>query len=701
MNTQVVVKTRKQVSPLGLARAAWLVLAALILVALVQAAPVYLAQQTQICTADSSLCVQQGLMTVENLRQLNTMGVTLQTWGAYTLISHLILNLLFFLTALVIFLRKPGEWMPLFVAFFLLTFSANNGVINALGLAGAAWTFFAKSLTAGSWVGFLLFFTLFPGGHFAPRWMRWVVLVYSVLILTSLVFSGTFLDIGTILPWFGMVYFPSLFALMLGAQVYRYRRISTANQRRQTKWVVYGISMMLVLAIAFSLPMIFSPAYNQSTFVFVLSGGLANYILLLLPLSIAVAMLRSRLWEIDTLINRTLVYGVLTLVIGASYVLIVGALTSLFKIQDDLWVSLLVTGLVAVLFQPLRGWLQQGVNRLMYGQRDEPYTILSRLGARLETSLTPDLVLPAIVETTVQALKLPYAAILISSGESQVLGDEYPNHSEKWNQAVDLIHFPILYQGEVLGELVVAPRAPGEPFTEPDERLLADLVRQAGTAIHAVRLAIDLQHAREQLVLALEEERRRLRRDLHDGLGPSLANIAMLAETARDLYEKDPIQAEALLNKAVSQTQEAIEDIRRLVYNLRPPALDELGLIGALREQIGEYEHTGIEFQFSAPDSLPQLPAAVEVAAYRITLEAVNNVVQHAKSKQCSISLVLAETLDLNIWDDGSGVPERHHAGVGLQSMRERAAELGGICMIESSERGTSIQVKLPFLKVG
>jgi signal transduction histidine kinase len=413
------------------------------------------------------------------------------------------------------------------------------------------------------------------------------------------------------------------------------------------------------------------------------------------------AMLRSRLWEIDILINRTLVYGVLTLVIGALYVLIVGALSSIFKIQDDLWVSLLVTGLVAVLFQPLRGRLQQGVNRLMYGQRDEPYTVLSRLSARLETSLAPDAVLPAIVETTAQALKLPYAAILLGSGESQALGAEYPGHSEKWKQALDLIHFPILYQAETLGELVVAPRAPGESFTEPDERLLADLVRQAGTAIHAVRLTVDLQHAREQLVFSLEEERRRLRRDLHDGLGPSLANIAMLTETGRDLYEQDPGQAENILNKAVCQTQEAIEDIRRLVYNLRPPALDELGLITALQEQISEYEHTGTEFQFTAPDSLPQLPAAVEVAVYRIALEAINNVVQHAKAKQCFISLALTETLDLNIWDDGSGVPVRHHAGVGLQSMRERAAELGGICVIESDDHGTTIQVKLPFLKVG
>ena len=700
MNTQAIVVALKKFSPLGLARAAWLALAAVILVALVQGAPIYLAQQMQICPTDSSQCGQAVPLTVERLHQLEEIGVTLPAWGAYTLISQLISTALTGLIALIVFLRKPGERMPLFVAFFLLTFS-NSAVINALGLASAAWAFPVQCLTAAFWVTFMLFFTLFPGGHFSPRWMRWVVFAFAAPLLTGIFFPDTPLDIGLSAPWIGAVCFISLFASMLVAQVYRYRRISTPTQRQQTKWVVYGISMMLALEIAVILPMIFSPAYTQSTFFLILSGGLGNFPFLLLPLSIGVAMVHSRLWEIDILINRMLVYGVLTLVIGAAYVLIVGALSSLFKIQDDLWVSLLVTGLVAVLFQPLRDRLQQGINRLMYGQRDEPYTVLSRLSARLETSLAPDTVLPAIVETTAQALKLPYAAILLGSGQSQALGAEFPGHSEKWKQVVDLIHFPILYQGEALGELVVAPRAPGESFTEPDERLLADLVRQAGTAIHAVHLTIDLQHAREQLVLSLEEERRRLRRDLHDGLGPTLANIAMLTETAIDLYGQDPMQAEDLLNKAVHQTQTSIEDVRRLVYNLRPPALDELGLIAALKDQLTVYEHSGIQFHFSAPESIPQLPAAVEVAAYRITMEAVNNVVQHSMAEQCLISLALAETLEINIWDDGLGVPASHRTGVGLFSMRERAAELGGICTIASDASGTSIQAHLPYLKAG
>ncbi len=355
------------------ARAAWLALAALILVALVQAAPVFLAQQMQICTAGSSQCAQQGLMTVENLRQLEAMGITLPAWGAYTLISRLILNSLFFLTALVILLRKPGEWMPLFVAFFLLTFSANNGVINALGLVSAPWAILARGLTAAAWVSFLLFFTLFPSGHFAPRWMGWVVLAYSLVLLSSLVFSGTFLDIGTILPWFGSVYFPSLFAFMLASQVYRYRRVSTPTQRQQTKWVVYGISMMFALAIAGILPMIFSPAYTQSTFFFILSGGLGNFIFLLLPLSIGVAMVRSRLWEIDILINRTLVYGGLTatlaLVYFGSVILLQGLFQSLTGQSQSPVVTVISTLAIASLFTPLRRRIQNDIDRRFYRKK--------------------------------------------------------------------------------------------------------------------------------------------------------------------------------------------------------------------------------------------------------------------------------------------------------------------------------------------
>ncbi len=680
-----------------IARAAWLALAILIFVALIPAAPVYLTQQMQICTANPSQCAQDGLMTAERLRQFQAAGISLQAWAAYNLASRLLLTGLFGLAALVIFLRKPADRMALFVAFFLLVFGANNGVFNALGLSNPAWWLPAQIMTAAAWVGFLLFFTLFPSGQFVPRWIVWVVIAFAAPLLAGIFFPGTPLNLGQGRPWLAMIYFPSMFAILLGAQVYRYRRVSTPVQRQQTKWVLYGISLMFVLLIGISLPMIFVPGYIESTFFFVLSGGLANYLILLLPLSLGIAMLRSRLWEIDRLLNRTLVYGALSLVVGAIYVLLVGGLSSLFDTRNSLWISLLVTGLIAVLFQPVRERLQHGVNRLLYGQRDEPYTVISQLSKRLESTLTSETVLPAIVETITQALKLPYAGILLNSEENLVLGAEAPAHTVGWKEDKTLVHFPVVFQGETLGQLVVHPRAVDEPLTEPEERLLVDLARQAGIAIHAARLTVDLQHAREQLVLAIEEERRRLRRDLHDGLGPSLANAVMLSETARDLYDTEPERAALLFDKSIAQTRQAIEDIRRLVYNLRPPALDELGLVGALREQIAGYAYTGIQFHFSAPEVLPPLPAAVEVAAYRITQEAVNNVVKHANAKECSISLQVNHQVEISICDNGTGLSTDHPLGVGLVSMRERAAELGGSFFILRQERGTNILVQLPM----
>ena len=266
MNTQVAVKEHEKLTLWNLARGIWLALAAFILVALVKAVPIYFEQAQQICTLGPAECAQSTLMTVERLHQFEALGVSLTAWAAYTLITRLFLNAVFGLVALIIFLRKPKERMPLFVAFFLLSF-ANNGVINALGQSSAAWWLPVQLITASGWGSFLLFFTLFPSGHFAPRWMRWVVIVFVVLLFLGIFFPGSPLDVGNSLPWFPSIAFPAMFASMLAAQVYRYRRVSTPVERQQTKWVVYGVAIMLILAIGFSLPMLFSSTYTQSTFI--------------------------------------------------------------------------------------------------------------------------------------------------------------------------------------------------------------------------------------------------------------------------------------------------------------------------------------------------------------------------------------------------------------------------------------------------
>jgi two-component system, NarL family, sensor kinase len=200
------------------------------------------------------------------------------------------------------------------------------------------------------------------------------------------------------------------------------------------------------------------------------------------------------------------------------------------------------------------------------------------------------------------------------------------------------------------------------------------------------------------LVAAREEERRRLRRDLHDGLGPRLAALTMTAEAARDLIADEPARAESLLDGLIEQTQEAVADIRRLVYGLRPPALDAIGLIGALRMHASQ--HPDLHVSVMTPDTLPPLPAAVEVAVYRIAAEAVANTENHSGAANCTLKLVLdptAETVRLYVIDDGKGIGTHRGTGVGLSSMRERAAELGGTLTVTAGlSGGTVVTAVLP-----
>src|SRR5207244_7654208 len=234
-------------------------------------------------------------------------------------------------------------------------------------------------------------------------------------------------------------------------------------------------------------------------------------------------------------------------------------------------------------------------------------------------------------------------------------------HGEAHEQAAHEC-IPLIYQHETVGELVLEPRQRAEPLTPADHRFLRELAPQIGVAVHTVRLTanleqltVDLQHARKRLVTAREEERRRLRRDLHDGLGPQLSSQPLLMTSALMLLRQDPDEAEAILNSAITQSQEAISDIRRLVYALRPPALDDLGLIAAIGELFTQYRASGITFSIETREPLPTLPAAVEVACYRIVQEALTNVVRHAHAHTCVVRLVCREQVTIEIIDDGQG----------------------------------------------
>jgi signal transduction histidine kinase len=485
-------------------------------------------------------------------------------------------------------------------------------------------------------------------------------------------------------------------SLSLVAAVQQYRLNRTGVRRQQVRWVMLAA---LVAGGAGLFLYILPPLLGREA----IPPNYIGLIVLVFPLAIAIAILRHNLFDIDALLNRALVYGALSAIIIALYVLVVGMLGTVFQTRGDLFVALVATGLAAVLFQPLRDRLQRGANRLIYGQRDEPFEVVARLGRRLEATVSPDATLSAVVTTVAEALKLPYVAIALP-GQA----DELETVVSYGKPVTDPAAFPLQYQGQIVGRLLAAPRAADESFAAAEERILRSVAHQAGAAVRAARLTADLQRSRRQLVTAREEERRRLRRDLHDGLGPALAALHLQAGMARRLLGHDPEEAADLISDLQDEIREAIEDVRRLVYALRPPVLDQLGLVAALRAQAAEHGRVGdlghgpgqgrLQIQIEAPETLPPLPAAVEVAAYRIVREALTNVVRHAQAKNCRVSLRLHEGLTVEVTDDGRGLPRERRAGVGLLSMRERAEELGGVCTIDTMPGGgTRVLARLPL----
>lgn len=633
--------------------------------------------------------------TPATVRALGQLGVPIALYAAYLLMLDVIFALVCFALAGLIARHMPVSRLALLGALALVTFGGATFpiVLRALAETHHGWALPIALVSYTGHVSFLSFFYLFPDGAFIPRWTRPLALLWAVLGIPIYFVPGTPLDPHASPAAFVPMYLGFL-GMAIFAQVYRYRRVSSLEQRQQTKWVVFGFATALLTFLAFILVgAALPPSLGQNPLGFLVGNTIMHVSMLLIPLSIGVAILKYRLWGIDLIINRALVYGSLTTCVIGAYVLVVGGLGTLLQARGNLIFSLAATGLIAVAFQPLRDHVQQTVNRLMYGERDEPYSVLSRLGHRLEATLAPAAVLPTIVQTVRDALRLPYAAIALKHGD----------HSRLTAHAGTLrgvpVRLPLLYQGEPVGELLLAPRTGEEGFGSADQRLIDDVARHAGVAVHAVRLTADLQHSRERLVTTREEERRRLRRDLHDGLGPVLAGFTLQVGAIRNLLRRDPDAVDELLVELGGEAEAAVGEVRRLVYALRPPVLDELGLLGAIQARASQYGRDGLQVRVEAPEHLPPLPAAVEVAAYRIVQEALANVVRHARASTCLLRVALEEgVLRVEVRDNGTGLSPGRKTGVGLHSMRERAEELGGRCVVQSPTcGGTYVLAELPL----
>ncbi|WP_246120338.1 sensor histidine kinase [Cohnella terricola] len=643
----------------------------------------------------------------DQLPALAAYGFSLQGYGLYALACDNITTSIYIGTGLLIFWRKSTERVCLFVSLLLIVFGAfGMSLIHLVKDFPAPIAVMIMLIALLQWPALGIFFYTFPDGKFVPRW-SWILISLFVIQIVFFMLPYPH-NIDSWPPPLRALELIIVYGSAAATQVYRYFAVASSQQRQQIKWIAFGFGVSYLSLTAVNLlPSLFVSLDRPDSF-FQLMGPLMLALFYLpIPIGVAIALLRYRLWDIDIVINRTVVYAAISACVLGLYVLVVFGLSALLRVHNELLLSALATAMIAVIIQPLRLRLQQGVNRLMFGDRIDPYRALSNLGQRLEESLPSDALLPTIVKSVANALKLPFVSIAWNVEQAPIGSDKLQivaSHGQTQEGSAEH-RLPLIHQGEKVGELILSPRQRGEELTSADLRLLRDLTPQIAIAVYSARqttdlknMTMDLQLSRERLVAAREEERRRLRRDLHDGLGPQLSSQTLTLSAIKKLLRHDPNTAEQLLTDAITHAQIAIADIRRLVYALRPPTLDDLGLLAALHEQMKQYHTSGIVMTLDAPEVLPPLPAAIEIACYRIVQEALTNVVRHAHATSANIRLRLESALTVEVIDNGQGLAPGFRGGVGFRSMHERTEELGGTCVIENLPRkGMRVYARLPL----
>jgi signal transduction histidine kinase len=457
----------------------------------------------------------------------------------------------------------------------------------------------------------------------------------------------------------------------------RHRR-ATGRARAQLRWLLWAAVVDVLVMLTVSVV----PAAG--------TVGLTTAVAVT-SAAVALAAVEPERFDVDRLLGNTLVAAVPVVVTVALDLTVLGATSWALGDRAAQREVLVLAVVIAVsLWLPLRERLTRVVRRWM-GAGEDPYDVVAGLARGLEDSRGTEAELLAVARAVSRAVRSPWVGVEVAQGDGGALLVE---HGPRPEQTRGL---PVSYRGEVVGRLLLPARGVGGRLRRTDERLLTDVVRQAAAAARAARLADELQRSREALVSAVEDERRRLRRDLHDGLGPALAAVATRIDMARLVAGRDTVAADGALAAARTEVGEMLTEVRRLVHGLRPPALDDVGLVRALEQQ-SALVAPDVDTSVEATGDLSTLPAAVEVAAFRVAAEAMTNIGRHSGATTATIRLTAADdTLALDVEDDGVGIPAGTPAGVGLVSLRERAAELGGTCVVErGADGGTAIRARLP-----
>ena len=626
-------------------------------------------------------------------------------WGRLSLLYILA----FVIVGAMIVARRPGNrvgWVCCAIGLFtaLYTFISGYTVFGTLVNPQLPALAFMRWLSNWEWslpVTLSLFFLplLFPDGRPLSKWM-WLGGA-AVIIGFALAFAGK--PIGEFLAITGNI-------AAIASLVVRYQR-GGADERQQIRW--FALALIGVAIVSIAGVFVGLTVYHNSTVVF------NPYFDVLIPLaftglaiSIGIAVMKYRLYDIDVFIRQALVYGALVVIISIVYFLTVVSVGSRLGVpKNDPAGAVAIGAVVALAFQPLRRRLQRLASRLVYGKRATPYEVLSRFSHQMGDMVATDELPRQMARVLAEGTGADRATVWLRVGDAlrqaaswpQVAID--PEFLPLSNGTLPQIEgasetVPVRYQGELLGALTVTKR---EPMSPTERRLLSDLGQESGLVLKNARLTAELvqrldelQASRERLITAQDTARRQLERNIHDGAQQNLVALKLKIALARRLAQTNPEATQAALDELTGETNEAIETLRELARGLYPPILAQEGLVAAIEAQA---RRLSIPVEVSG-GSLPRLPQEMEASVYFCVLEALQNIAKHSGASRASVSLEQSNgSLVFSIADDGRGLdPAKARSGSGMQNMRDRVEVLGGRFQLESSPgAGTRVVGSIPF----